>query len=44
MLAASRGWRLAITYVRDEAAAMHTADAIRQRGGSAVCLKAAVDA
>ncbi len=39
LLAASRGWNVAITYVRDHAAAAHTADDIRARGVSAHCLQ-----
>lgn len=39
VLAGARGWRVAIGYRRDDAAAAKAADAVRERGGSAICLK-----
>jgi NAD(P)-dependent dehydrogenase (short-subunit alcohol dehydrogenase family) len=39
LIAASRGWRVAINYVRDEAAAKAAVAHIERAGGTAVCIK-----
>ena len=39
-LAAERGWRVAVNYVRDERAAERVVDGIRQKGGSAIAVRA----
>lgn len=39
LIAASRGWNVAINYVRDEASAKDTRAAIERAGGKAICIK-----
>jgi NAD(P)-dependent dehydrogenase (short-subunit alcohol dehydrogenase family) len=39
MLAASRGWNVAITYLRDHAAAAQTVEDIRAKGATAYCFQ-----
>lgn len=39
VLAASRGWNVALSYVRNEAAAQRTVDEIRKHGGRAICIQ-----
>ena len=39
-LAAERGWRVAVNYVKDERAAERVVDGIRQKGGSAIAVRA----
>ena len=38
-MAAKEGWRIAVNYARDEAAARETVEAIEREGGKAVALK-----
>jgi len=39
LIAASRGWRVALNYVRDEAAANSAVAEIERAGGAAICIK-----
>lgn len=39
LLAASRGWKVAITYLRDDAAAQRTIEEIGRRGGAGYCFQ-----